>query len=93
MNPNDVPKVPLNHLALYFFENCPYCHRVMSVMKRLKLSIELRNIHEEEKYFRELVEEGGMRTVPCLKITLPNDSVHWMYESLDIAAYLEKHYS
>jgi len=39
----------------------------------------------------ELLSEGGKIQVPCLKIT-ENDKITWMYETAEIATYLEKRF-
>ena len=51
------------------------------------LDIPLRDILADRNTYLELVEGGGRQTVPCLRIE-SEDGVRWMYESLDIMAYL-----
>ena len=58
-------------------------------MKRDNLQVELRNINQTPKYKEELIEQGGKRTVPCLRIEEHNE-VTWLYESSDIVKYLER---
>lgn len=79
-------------LALYQFESCPFCVKVRRAMKRLNLNIELRDA-KVPALEKELVEQGGQRQVPCLKITESDGKVRWLYESSDIIAYLEKNYA
>ena len=81
-----------SHLSLYYFETCPYCVRVLDVLEEMKLLLEMRQILNEEAYARELVAEGGIDQVPCLRIVHPDGRVEWMYESLDIIDYLKKNY-
>lgn len=88
----NLPKVELDQLSLYHFEGCPFCVMVRSVISRLGLKIEMRNIHQTKEFYEELLNEGGKKTVPCLRVNLPDGSVYWFYESRDIAAYLIKHY-
>ena len=78
------------HLSLYQLPACPFCVKTRRAMKRLGLNIELRNINQNEQYREELINEGGKRTVPCLKIINQDQSVTWMYESSDIIDYLAK---
>ncbi len=80
-------------MSLYYFDTCPYCVLVLDALKELKLEMELRHILEHEQYAEELVREGGIDMVPCLKIIHPDGRVQWMYESLDIIAYLKKRVS
>lgn len=76
------------HLSLYYFPMCPYCLRVRCVIKKLKLNIELRDIHRVPKYRTELITHGGDSRVPCLRIQDREGNVQWMYESADINRYL-----
>ena len=78
------------NLSLYQLPACPFCVKVRRSMKRNGLVIPLRNINKEDTYHQELVNEGGKRTVPCLRIVNKDDSVQWLYESSHIVAYLEK---
>jgi len=76
-------------LALYHFDTCPFCLRVRRAINKLQLCIELRNTHREPRWQAELLAGGGKRTVPCLRIEAPGESIHWLYESADIIAYLK----
>jgi len=82
-----------SHLSLYYFEACPYCVRVLDAIEEMDLSLELRHILNEEVYARELIVEGGIDQVPCLRITHPDGRAEWMYESLDIVNYLKDNFS
>lgn len=78
-------------MALYQFEACPFCVKVRRHMKRLNLNIELRDAKNDARYSEELVQQGGMRKVPCLRIE-EKDQVRWLYESSDINSYLEQQF-
>ncbi len=91
--PKNQEKIQVNNLALYYFSSCPFCHLVLTQAKKLNLDIELRDIHQDESHKRALIEGGGKKTVPCLQIQHDDGSVEWMYESLDIAAYLRAQFS
>lgn len=86
------PLTQVSDLALYHFGFCPYCRMVRSNIKRLNLSIELRDIHEQEQHLQDLITGGGKKTVPCLQITEPNGDHTWLYESADIVTYLNKRF-
>jgi glutaredoxin len=77
-------------LALYQFEACPFCVKVRRAIRRQGLKIELRDTLKNQQYARELLEQGGQRQVPCLRIERDDGSVQWMYESDDIISYLKK---
>ena len=86
------PPKHIDNLALYYFDTCPYCRAVTRQMKRLNISVELRNIHRNEDHLKALMKHGGKRTVPCLLIEKDSKKGKWMYESMDIIAYLNKQY-
>lgn len=75
-------------MALYEFEACPFCIKVRREMKRLSLTIERRDVLKNEKWEQELIDQGGKRKVPCLKILQEDGSSQWMYESQTIIDYL-----
>ena len=75
--------------ALYHLRHCPYCKRTIEVMQSKNLNIELRDIDKVSAFNDELIQQGGKRQVPCLKIT-ENGHDTWMYESADIIQYLNQ---
>ena len=79
-------------LALYQFHACPFCVITRRTMRRLGLNIELRDAQNDPQWERELVEQGGKRQVPCLRIAHDDGSVEWMYESRDIMHFLAREY-
>ena len=78
------------HMSLYQLPACPFCVKVRREMKRQGIHIELRNINQSEQLKQELIEQGGKRTVPCLRVEHNSGEVEWMYESSDIVDYLKK---
>lgn len=72
-------------LVLYYFDACPYCQRVMTTIKRLRVKVDYQNIMEDEAAMEKLVEDTGRRTVPCLYI-----DGRPMHESQDIMNWLEE---
>lgn len=81
-----------SNLALYQFHACPFCITTRRVMRRLGLNIELRDAQNDPKWEQELIEQGGKRQVPCLRISNEDGKVEWLYESKDIKHYLEQKY-
>lgn len=77
------------NLALYQYHMCPFCVKVRRTMTRLNLHIELRDAKGNETFANELLNEGGKKQVPCLRIQNEDGSVNWMYESDTINQYLE----
>ena len=78
------------HLSLYQLPACPFCVKVRRAMKRGGLNVELKNINKDNALRQELIEQGGKRTVPCLKIVESQNQVIWLYESSDINRYLQQ---
>lgn len=77
-------------LALYEKDWCPYCERVKSVVKELNLHIQNCDINQPE-HLQALMQGGGQRMVPCLRIETSDNDYFWLYESADIIAYLRLH--
>lgn len=81
-----------DQLALYYMAWCSFCRRVMAVIERLELDIEMRDVLADGDRRAELVEARGRQTVPVLWIKSPDGSVRWIPESQDIIHYLETTY-
>lgn len=74
--------------SMYQLNACPFCVKVRRTIKRHSLMIELRDI-KQENHLSDLVEQGGKRTVPCLRIDNADGDSTWLYESNDIIKYLD----
>ncbi len=77
------------NMALYQFKMCPFCVKIRRVIKRQNLKIEIRDALNNELYAKELLEEGGKRQVPALRIIKEDGSKEWLYESSAIKVFLE----
>jgi glutaredoxin 3 len=73
------------HLALYYFDSCPFCQIVLKVIDKLDLDVEMRDISMDQNHLARLTKDTGRRTVPCLYI---DDKP--MHESADIIQWLQK---
>ena len=83
-----IPKMTITkppQLELYYFDACPFCVRVLKVIKSHNIKVEYKDIYEDTNHLQKLTYITGKKTVPCLFI----DGVP-MHESLDIIAWLEK---
>ena len=80
------------NLSLYHFRTCPFCVKTRHDLHRLGLNVELRDAQNDAQHEQALIEGGGKRQVPCLRIQHDDGKVEWLYESNDIRAYLEQHY-
>lgn len=75
--------------VLYQDPFCPFCRRVTDFMESNDIVIPTRDITRDGSAYRDLVRGGGRGTIPCLQITSENGNATWMYESLEIIAFLE----
>ncbi|MFK7929282.1 MAG: glutaredoxin family protein [Myxococcota bacterium] len=83
--PSGVPSPDDPHeLALYKFDGCPYCQRVLRVLKGLPVEVELRDTMRDATHRRGLLEKTGRTQVPCLFI-----GEYALFESEDISRWLE----
>lgn len=80
-------------LALYYYETCSFCIRVLRTIERLRLKIELRNIRQVPAYREQLLQGGGDSRVPCLLIMNDEGALEWLYESDAIMNYLEERFA
>ena len=77
-----------DQLALYYSPICAFCVRVIRVIEKLGVDVEMRNTLQVPANYNDLVEARGRATVPVLWIKSADGSVHWMPESEDIMDYL-----
>ncbi|ACL69870.1 glutaredoxin family protein [Halothermothrix orenii] len=75
-------------LILYYFEECPYCQKVLDYIKKNEVEVTLRNTRKDHEARRELEMIGGKYQVPCLLI---NGSP--LYESDDIIRWFQENNS
>lgn len=71
-------------LALYKYDMCGFCQRVLRTIDRLGLEVEMRDTLMERQHRADLFEATGRTTVPCLFI-----DGQPLHESSDITAWLE----
>ncbi|KXJ97846.1 MAG: glutaredoxin 2 [Parcubacteria bacterium OLB19] len=75
-------------LTLYYKPTCAFCRRVIAVIDRLELEVEMKNVVEADLK-AEMEELGGRSQTPFLVDT---DKDIKMYESDDIVNYLQTNY-
>ena len=76
-------------LTLYFKPTCPFCRRVVAVIERLELDVEMKDVSADETLAAELEAKGGKRQTPFL---LDSDKDVALYESDDIVKHLQDNY-
>lgn len=75
-------------LTLYYRPTCGFCRRVLAVVDRLAINVELKDI-TEDSVVTELEALAGSLKVPYLVDASQSLA---MYESDDIVDYLQKNY-
>jgi glutaredoxin len=80
----------LSQWTLYHLEACPFCVKVRRQMKRLLITIPLKEINADSSHHAELMKGGKLDQVPCLRYTDETGAEKWMYESSDINAFLAR---
>ena len=71
------------NLDFYYFDSCPFCQKVMRVIKDLDIKVTYKDIRKDQASLQKLMDDTGRRTVPCLYI---DDKP--MHESDDIISWL-----
>lgn len=74
----------MTDLKLYYFEECPYCQKVIKHMKDNDISVEMVDIKADPKKRGELEKVGGKVQVPMLLIEGKP-----LYESDDIVSWFK----
>lgn len=74
--------------ALYYYDACPFCQRVLHALPKVKVEVEKRNVMTNRAYSDQQYKATGRTTVPCLLID-DNGKETWMYESADIIRFLQ----
>lgn len=75
-------------LTLYINPDCPFCQRVLQVAENLNVTLDVKDITEDEAALAELIEKGGKDQVPYF---IDSDKDVTLYESGDIIEYLREH--
>lgn len=70
-------------LVLFYFASCPFCQKVLSFCDQNQIDLVLRDIQKDPKAKQELIELGGKKQVPALKV-----DGKILYESDAIIQYL-----
>lgn len=92
MTVQTVPVTKEAPLVLYYRDDCPYCWNVMSHLNDQHRALPMKEINESPEAAAELVQGGGKRQVPCLRIRENNgNKVTWLYQSAEIMKYLDEH--
>lgn len=73
-------------LTLYHFDGCPFCAKVRGYLQEQKISVPMKDTHEDPANKEELIAIGGKGQVPCLVIDgkalyESNDIIHWFEQN------------
>ena len=74
-------------LALYYNKYCFFCQKVLMFLRGKDQNLVLRSTSDKE-HAQALIQGGGKKQVPCLRIEQQDGNIEWMYESNDIISYL-----
>jgi len=77
---------------LYHYDGCFFCTMVREAAGDLGVQLELRNIHDNPSYKKDLIDFRGRQTVPVLRIVAADGRVEWLPESRDIVRYLRERF-
>lgn len=78
-------------MSLYHFYACPFCVKTRRAIRRLNLPVIYRDAQHDQARRTELLNEGGVIKVPCLRVEEQGET-RWMYESSEIITYLEQRF-
>lgn len=79
-------------LTLYQFHACPFCIKVRRTLHVLNVPVALVDAKDPVNE-KVLIEQGGKRQVPCLRIADDEGKVTWLYESKQIIDYLQNRFA
>ena len=54
--------------ALYYYDSCPFCQRVLMAMQSLNVNVEKRNVMKNPEFRQQQIDATKRTTVPCLLI-------------------------
>ncbi|WP_298940201.1 glutaredoxin [uncultured Psychromonas sp.] len=77
-------------MSLYYYDACPFCAMTRKAIQKLGVSIEPRNIQQNNQHRSDLIQGGGKKQVPCLRIEHSNGETQWLYESSDIVNFISQ---
>lgn len=72
-------------LDLYYYDECPYCRKVLRVIDELKIPVNFCNTRKDAAHLNKLLKDTGLTQVPCLYI-----NGQPMFESADIINWLRE---
>ena len=78
-----------NSYKLYQYYACPFCVKVRRFFKREGISIELIDA-KNDVFKKNLIKNGGMLKVPCLRVGSKKNQVEWIYESNEIIDFISR---
>ena len=81
----------ISRMSLYQFYACPFCIKTRRAICKLNLPMVYRNAQVPGQFRSDLENLGGKIKVPCLRFEQGGKD-HWLYESDDIIAYLERRF-
>ena len=85
----DLVNTITNHYKLYQYYACPFCVKVRRFLKKESINIEFIDAKDEFNK-KDLIQNGGILKVPCLRVETKKNQVKWIYESNEIINFISK---
>lgn len=83
----------IQSLSLYHYQSCPFCVMTTHAIDQMNIDVERRDIQLEQEHYQALLKGGGNTQVPCLLIEKNDGEAHWLFESMDIIAFVQQYSS
>ena len=74
---------------LYQYYACPFCVKVRRFLRKKSINIEFIDAKDEFNK-KDLIQNGGMLKVPCLRVETKKNQVKWIYESNEIINFISQ---
>ena len=77
------------HYKLYQYNACPFCVKVRRFLRKKSINIEFIDAKDEFNK-KDLIQNGGILKVPCLRVESKKNQVKWIYESNEIINFISQ---
>jgi len=85
----DIVNTVTNTYTLYQYYACPFCVKVRRFLRKKSINIEFIDAKDEFNK-KDLIQNGGMLKVPCLRVETKKNQVNWIYESNKIIDFISQ---
>ena len=85
----DLVNTITNRYKLYQYYACPFCVKVRRFLRKKSIYIEFIDA-KDEFHKKDLIQNGGILKVPCLRVETKKNQVKWIYESNEIINFISQ---